>query len=188
MTIEAFIRKNLPDYSNLDFTLPFEVVQSRFGKSEIITDYGMVEDKVYFLNDGLVQVSILSNEEEKIVEFFLSGQFFCAYTSLLSRTPSDVQLLALTDCSVSVINGQDLFNAYKKSLLASNLGLFVTQQLYLSRTQREKDFLTKPADVRYKELIDRNPNLVKLVSMNKIAKYLGIQPESLSRIRKSHLS
>jgi CRP-like cAMP-binding protein len=184
MTIEDYIRQNITHYAHEDIVLPFKIELISFPKDDIITDYGQIEDKVYFLNQGLVQITILRNEEEKIVEFFKSGEFFSSYTSLLTQHPSDIQVVTLTNCNVSVIKRQDLLDAYSKSILASNLGLYVTQKLYLSRIQREKDFLTKPADVRYKELVLRNPELTKLVSMNKIAKYLGIQPESLSRIRK----
>jgi CRP-like cAMP-binding protein len=185
MNIKDFIKKNIVGYSATDFKLPFDTTETSFEKDEIVTDYGQIEDKVYFLNKGLVQVSILKDEEEKIVEFFSTGEFFCAYSSLLLQAPSDVQLITLTDCRVSVITRHELFDAYTKSLLASNLGLVVTQKLYLSRIQREKDFLTKPADIRYKELLERNPELIAQIPMNKVAKYLGIQPESLSRIKKS---
>lgn len=49
---------------------------------------------------------------------------------------------------------------------------------------REKDFLTKSAEQRYQALIAQRPDLIAQVPVHKIAKYLGIHPESLSRIRK----
>jgi hypothetical protein len=55
----------------------------------------------------------------------------------------------------------------------------------LSRARREKDFLTLSAEERYRLLLEKDPNVVLQIPGNKIASYLGIKPESLSRIRRS---
>jgi hypothetical protein len=79
---------------------------------------------------------------------------------------------------------QDMTKAYEHSLLANQLGRIVTEQYYIRKTNREKDFLTKTATERYEELITNRPELIHDIPVNMIAKYLGIKPESLSRIRK----
>lgn len=91
---------------------------------------------------------------------------------------------ALTDCDVEIIQYKDIQKAYQTSLLANKLGRMVTEQYYIQKTKREKDFLSKSATERYNELLARRPELVQLIPVNMIAKYLGIKPESLSRIRK----
>ena len=57
--------------------------------------------------------------------------------------------------------------------------------MFLARARREKDFLTLSAEERYLALMHKAPEVIQLIPVNKIARYLGIQPESLSRIRKS---
>ena len=55
---------------------------------------------------------------------------------------------------------------------------------YLYRLKKQKDLLTKDAQTRYLELIKEEPNIVKTLSVERIAKFLGIHPRSLSRLRK----
>src|SRR4030095_9524152 len=109
-------------------------------------------------------------------------------TSFITQKPSDVQIVALTDCQLQAIQYDDLQSAYKTSFLANKLGRLLTEQIYIRKTQREKDFLTKSAEERYKDLISQRSELIQLIPINKIAKYLGIHPESLSRIRKEIIS
>ncbi len=184
MTIAQYIRQYVNSSANINDPLPFATRKKIFNKNEVITTFGQIEDKAYYLVEGLVEISLLENGQEKIIDFFLPNSFFAAYTSLLTQTPSDVQVIPLTLCRTEVINYKDLQAAYRNSLVANQLGRYVTEQLYITRTQREKDFLTKSAEQRYQTLVAERPDLVAQVPVHKIAKYLGIHPESLSRIRK----
>jgi CRP-like cAMP-binding protein len=149
---------------------------------------GQVERKLYFINRGIVQLTMLHDGEEKIIDFFFPDSFVCSYTSFLKQEPSDVKLTALAECQAEVIQYQELQDAYRTSLLINKLGRLLTEQIYIIKTKREKDFLTKSAQERYADLLSVRPDILKLIPINKIAKYLGIHPESLSRIRKSVIS
>lgn len=173
-------------HDKAEFSIPTK--EHFFRKGAIITDYGQIERKLYFINGGLVQLTMLHDGEERIVEFFSGDNFVCAYTSFLRQEVSDVRITSLTDCKMEIIQYSDLQEAYRTSLLANKLGRLFTEQIYIIKTKREKDFLTKSAQERYKELIAARPDILKLVPVNKIAKYLGVHPESLSRIRKSIIS
>ena len=60
----------------------------------------------------------------------------------------------------------------------------MTEQLYLRKVKREKDFLNKSVEERYADLLARQPLLIQHLAVDKIARYLGIHPNSLSRIRR----
>jgi len=184
MTILEFININLKTNFKDNNELPFKVTEKTFKKGDIITSYGQIERNAYFLIRGLIEITVLKDTEEKIVEFFLPGCFFGSYTSFLSQKPSDVQVSVLSDCDVEVIDYVELQNAYKTSLIANQLGRLATESIFIINTNREKDLLTKSAQERYDQLLSERPDLIRLVPVNKIAKYLGIHPESLSRIRK----
>jgi CRP-like cAMP-binding protein len=183
--IEAFIKQHLPGFEKGDFVLPFEVEEKSLEKGHVVTHYGDVENKLLLLNEGLVQISTLKREEERILEFVFPGEFFSAYTSFLLQESSDVQIITLYPCKVSIIKRENLLRANQVSLIANHLSLHVAQQLFLSRARREKDFLTLSAEERYSALVEKDSNVVLQIPGNKIASYLGIKPESLSRIRKS---
>ena len=184
MTILEFVNINLKTDFKDDNELPFKVTKKTFKKGDILTSYGQIERSAYFLISGLIEITVLKDIDEKIIEFFLPGCFFCSYTSFLSQQPSDVQVTALSDSEVEVIDYVELQKAYKTSLIANQIGRLATESIFIISTKREKDFLTKSAQERYDELLSKRPDLIKLVPVNKIAKYLGIHPESLSRLRK----
>ena len=136
----------------------------------------------------MAQISTMRNGQDRILDFFLPGSFFSSYSSFLKQSPSDVQVLTITACELEVIYYEDLQDAYEHSLLANKLGRVATEQSYIKRVEREKDFLTKSAERRYQDLLISYPQIIHHIPVNKIAAYLGIHPESLSRIRKQMLS
>ena len=182
--ITAYIKQYIPGYEKADIELPFKTLRKSFDKDVVITDYGQVEKKIYLLHEGVVQISTMK-EEERILEFAFPNDFLGAYTSFLLQQPSDVQVTTLALCSATIINREDLMRANQVSLLSNHINLHIAQQMFLSRARREKDFLTLSAEERYKMLLEKEPEIIKHIPGNKIARYLGIQPESLSRIRKS---
>lgn len=183
-SIKSFIAKKIDTSFHEEDDLPFHTEIKEISKNTIITRYGQVEHYAYFLLQGIVKINMNYNGEERILEFFLPNSFFSSYTSFLTQKPSDVEITALTDIVVETIYFRDMAKAYETSLLANKLGRMVTEQYYIRKTNREKDFLTKSATERYMELLEERPELLRDIPVNMIAKYLGIKPESLSRIRK----
>ncbi len=181
MTISEFIKTNL----HTEEVLPFETPIISFKKHDEISSLGEIEKYGYFIQSGIVQAAIENHGEEKIIDFFFPNQFFSSYTSFLMQTPSDVIISAVTNCTVEVINLQQLQAAYKTSLVCNQLGRYAIEKVYIKRIEREKSFLTKSAPEKYLELITYHPEIVELMPVGKVAKYLGIHPESLSRIRKT---
>ncbi len=185
MSIKHFIHHHIDKSFKPEEELPFPAEIKMIPKHTIITPYNKTEHYAYFLMNGIVKISMLREDgQERVLEFFFPGSFFSAYTSFLTQQPSNVEIEALTDCEAEVIKYKDMQDAYKTSLLANKLGRMVAEHYYIRKTNREKDFLTKSASERYKDLMDSRPELVQQIPVQLIAKYLGIEPESLSRIRK----
>ena len=164
--------------------LPFRIETISVKKGTILTVYGQVEDSLYFMNKGIVEMTIQSYMTEKIVDFFFEGELFCGYTSFLNQLPTDVQITTLMDSEIEVIKRKDLIPVYGHSLEANQFGRIATEHGYIRKSNREKDLLTKTAEERYVEMFKTHSQYISYIPVNKIAKYLGIHPESLSRIRK----
>ena len=152
-------------------------------KNEIITRFGQIERKAYLLIDGIIESSIEKDGQIKIIDFVFPNHFICSYTSFLLQTPSEIQTKAITDCEVEYFLKEDLEIAYQNSIIANQFGRYVTEQFFISKLKREHDFLTKSAKEVYLDLLKNRPEIIEKIPVNKIAKYLGIHPESLSRIR-----
>lgn len=186
MSIKQYIQSHVDSNFSIDEELPFPTEVKVIPKNTIISPCQKIEHQAYYLLSGIVKISIYNEEgTERVLEFFFPNSFFAAYTSFLTQQASDVEIEALTDCEVEIIKHYDIHKAYETSLLANRLGRAVAEQYYIRKTNREKDFLTKSAVERYKNLLDNRPELVQQIPVQLIAKYLGIEPESLSRIRKS---
>lgn len=186
MTLETFIHQYVDTSYNVGDPLPFPVEEMLVSKNTVLTSYGQIERKAYFLLKGIAKISMIRQDgEERVLEFFFPGQFFSAYSSFLTQKPSDVQVKVLTEASLQVLSYEGMQAAYQTSLLANKLGRMAAEYYYIQKTQREKDFLTKSASERYLDLLHGRPELVQQIPIQLIAKYLGVTPESLSRIRKA---
>lgn len=185
-SIHAFFQAHLPNGNRIQ-ALPFPTSIKHFKKGDILTRYNQVEKHGYFLMQGISKISMIREGEERILDFFFPGDFFSAYTSFLSQHPSDVECVALSNMEVECIFYTDLQAAYQHSLEANQFGRMVTEQSYIRKTKREKDFLTLSATERYKQLLSERPELIQEIPVHMLAKYLGIHAESLSRIRREIL-
>lgn len=182
MDIENYIRKELSEYRNDE--LPFSTYKKKVKKGEVVTRIGQIERKAYFLLEGIMESTIVDNAgETKIINFVFPGEFVCAYTSFLQQEPSEIQITAITDCEVEYFLKNDIEAAYNHSILANQFGRHITESFFILKLKRENDFLTKSAEEKYIELIEKRPEVIENIPVKKIAKYLGIHPESLSRIR-----
>ena len=188
MTFIEFYNSVLNTSHSSNDELPFPVKKMCFDKGEVITSYGQIEKQVCFMNHGIVEMTIKSYVSEKIIDFFFENEMFCAMTSFLTQIPADVQITALTDCEVEILNRKELFIAYDHSLHTNKFGRILTEHGYIRKSNREKDFLSKTAEERYTEMIASHSKYINLIPVNKVAKYLGIHPESLSRIRSKMIS
>ncbi|HAA11056.1 MAG TPA: Crp/Fnr family transcriptional regulator [Cytophagales bacterium] len=164
--------------------LPFSVERRSFEKGTVLTDFGQRESSVYFILSGTIITSLQFREEERILDFHFAPSFCASLSSLLTQTPSDTRLTCYQACEVEIIHYAELKASYRTSLLANQLGRVATEGLFLERVKREKDLLTKTAEERYRSLLDKNPTLVQKIPVKELSKYLGIRPESLSRIRR----
>src|SRR4028119_1836672 len=170
---------NLP----LDDSISLKSETKTFGKGDIITQQGEVENYIYFIRKGAVLVGTFYKEKEAILDFWFEADYFSSYMSFLSRKPSQVYIETLAPTVVERIHYDQMQALYQHSPTANQLGRLMAESLYIRKTQRELDLLTKTAEERYKNLLEKGRIIMEEIPVNKIARYLGIHPESLSRIR-----
>lgn len=160
----------------------------KYEKGTILCAIGQVEQHSYFLVSGIIEAGMIVKKEEKIIEFFFPNDFVASFSSILTKNPSDVYLTCLTDCVVHVISFDKIRNDSKKSSAASQFYIQCLENIYLQRVKKEKALISQSAEERYLNLIKNRPEVAKQIPVNRIAKYLAIHPDSLSRIRKRKIS
>jgi CRP-like cAMP-binding protein len=138
---------------------------------------------IAFIEEGSFRFYFEKEGEEKITAFFFKGDFVTNYRSFLTGKASDHFIEAMQDSVIYKINLQDLQSLYDKHKNIERLGRLIAENLYLTVANRIDSFMFQTPFERYKELIERNSRLLQEIPQYMIASYLGVKPETLSRIR-----
>ncbi|MEL6589948.1 MAG: Crp/Fnr family transcriptional regulator [Bacteroidota bacterium] len=154
-------------------------------KGEHFLALGQVCDRIAFLTKGILRAYFPLGEREVTTYFnFLPrNPIVAGFSSLIRQQASQEALQALQDCELLYLSYSDLQQLYRQSHSFERLGRLMMEQNYLASVQRIQSFQTQSASERYQHLLQKYPNLLNQVPHHYIASYLGITPESLSRIR-----
>lgn len=166
--------------------LAANLLVKRFPKADFLTREGQVENYIYFLNSGATRNYFLKDGRDFTVDFHFSGDFVTAYYSLITREPSAVWIELLEDTEAVAIPYAALTTFYTKYHSGERIGRLMAEFQYVNRLRKEMALLSQTAEERYAALMQRNPELIRQISVKHLSSYLGIAPESLSRIRKLH--
>jgi CRP-like cAMP-binding protein len=142
---------------------------------------------IFYLLSGATRNYFQKDEKDFTVSFHFENEFVSAYYSFLTREPSRFSIEIIQDAEVILIPYKHLHDFYKRSVNGERIGRLIAEAQYIKRLQREMELLSLTAEERYAKLMECNPALIQTVSIKHLSSFLGIQPESLSRIRKQYL-
>lgn len=183
---------NLINYIQSKITLTqneIELIKTFFVSEEVaaqtnLLEAGKVERYIYFLDTGFVKG--YQNVDGKIVIQHLVAEQDC-FTSLesfMTQTPSLDYYETITACNLIKISKPDFEILQNETKFWSIFVKEVTNEHLNCKLERVKDFQTLSAKERYLKFINQHPKLALNVSIDNIASFLGMEPQSLSRIRK----
>jgi len=149
-----------------------------------LLEAGRVERYVYFLSSGIVK-GYQNIDGKLVIQHLVSEQdFFTSLDSFMSATPSLDYYETITDCKLVKVSKEDYDLLLVSTSFWSNFIKEVTNEHLSCKLERVKDFQILSAKERYLKFLNQNPKLALHVSVDNIASFLGIEPQSLSRIRK----
>jgi CRP-like cAMP-binding protein len=155
-----------------------------FKKGDHLLQAGGVCRYIIFIETGLVRYYINSDGEEHTTYFNKEGEFVCDYMSFLPQGPSYVNIQALEDTTIFVISFNDIQQFYKEVEHGERFGRLGIEQVFVSVINQIKSLYTDPPEVRYSQFLSNFPDIGQRIPQYYIASYVGIKPQSLSRIRK----
>ena len=141
-------------------------------------------ERVAVVERGLFRTFYVTDGEELTVELTREGELLSNYASLLTHSPSSYAIEALEDSSLVELDGRDLTRLYQQLPLGERLGRLVAERLFVHSVARSTRLLTQSPEARYLALRAEAPDLLQRVRQYHVASYLGISPETLSRIRR----
>jgi CRP-like cAMP-binding protein len=139
---------------------------------------------VGFIEEGLVRYFMNDNGNEKTLYFSKEGEFVSNYQSFLPQTPSNTSIQAIEDTTMQVISYTDLQRLYLTLYEGEKLGRVAIENVFISSIEQLKSFYKDSPTERYQQFLTSYPDLAQRIPQYYIASYVGIKPQSLSRIRK----
>lgn len=156
----------------------------RFSAGEHVFRQGDNNRCVYVLREGLLKAYYLSDEgKETIKSFIQAGELIGSLASAYLKEDCSFSVVALESSVAMEIDFDALNAASKEDLELASAMVEHLLDFAMRKERREREFLTESAEKRYSMLLDRCPELFEKVTQKDIARYLGITPVALSRIR-----
>lgn len=186
--MHAALQAFLAEFDQIDDTERTELAQvlavAEYPAGTRLLRCGEVAKHCYFVLEGLVREYRVIDGTDKTTTFFTERQAVVSFVSYTQQVPADHDWVCSEDCMLLVgdfAEEQDMYRRYPKlriivqDMMAQHLG---HAQQSLSR------FKTATPTERYQQLQSDRPELIHRVSQHQLTSYLGITPESLSRIRR----
>ena len=160
-----------------------------FPKNRIIEEEGKVPRYLYFVVSGFMRLFHYNeNGDEITTHINCPPGFIAAYYNFINQTRSTENLECITECELLRITKKDLDVLTQGSPALKDFSIAVLQQSMAYNENRSKELATLTAEQRYKKLIADFPAIIHNVPIQYIASFLGMKPESLSRIRRQMIN
>ena len=161
------------------------ITKKEYKKGALILENGKICRKLFFLEDGFLRFSILQNGEYVSKYFTESPYCFTSQRSFTQEIPTEDNIEVLKKSTVWEMDKTDAFELLKYTNWSEFIRKLV-QEVQFYTEEILKEIQNNTAEERYIKMVESNDVILKNVSLKDIASYLGIAPQSLSRIRKKY--
>lgn len=172
-----------------------------FDKNEIIKSANKKEKYLYVIVKGSAGLFVSKNGHDICIDLCYPGQFTGDYYSLLQQQinfsgegnkeielmmqqHSPIYVMALEQTEAYAISKNDLHTLYEQSEIGKMIARKVAELLYMQKQNQQIELLTMTAEERYMQILQKYPEMLLNTANKHIASYLGVSPESMSRIKK----
>lgn len=151
-------------------------------KGTILLKEGKRSSESYFVLNGCLRVYYIIDGEEKTTEFFTEME---GYTPpcVLNNLPSELYVSCVEDSIITVSKPDMEPEVFKKFPKFETICRLVSEKVIVKYQTNFADYKTSSPEQRYLNLMKNRPDLIQRVPQYQLASYLGIKPQSLSRLR-----
>lgn len=178
------------DSKTIDFESDLEQIQEKFSKVTLKKNTFFAKqfeicNSFCFIESGILQHSVLVEDEEKTTYLSLKNTVTSSLNSFLNQTPSRKSIKAITDCKLWSIDLKDFkFLTQQNTTFHQFYYNLIEKQICLIDDYRI-DLLALTPEERYKKLLLSEPHLLQEVPLHYLASFLGISSRHMSRIRQN---
>lgn len=152
--------------------------------NEIIHKEGSICDFEAYIAKGILRSYYLVDGNERIVHFHEENDWISDFKSLTLERPSKITIQAIEACELVLIKKPQMKIFSDQIKEWDSLGKSFFEYLFINSFNHLESLLIHTPRERYVYLLKNKPELIKRVPQYLVAQYIGVQPESLSRIRK----
>lgn len=152
-------------------------------EKEILDKEGQEAENLYFLTSGILRSFRVRKGKEYTHDLYVKPRFVANITGLVNKVPAMHTIQALVDSTVIVLNhkkAQKLYDVFPKY---DRIGRMLTESVLMHEIARIDMLACYEPLERYVKVIEESPDLLQRISQKYIASYLGVSPESLSRMK-----
>ncbi|WP_257455503.1 Crp/Fnr family transcriptional regulator [Archangium lipolyticum] len=160
------------------------MVVKTFPKGTHLLMAGQVCTEAYFVLKGCVRQYSIVDGEERSHGFFTEGEWVLSVHSMMNQTPADHFLVCAEDTTVVVGTEQREQDLYRRFPRFESISRMAMQKVLAEQQERFAAYLTDGPEQRYLKLSKTRPDIFQRIPQYQLASYIGVKPESLSRIRK----
>jgi len=168
------------------FNLSSEMWKEKtFNKGDIYSKEGRICRNAAFIVDGYFRTYKIDEEgEQKNIFFHSPGQNLVSFVSFVQQVPCDHYIEAITDAKIISITYDELQLLYNASVEWSKVGRLFAEFAYKLLEERFLGYYGLSPEERYMKLLQEAPNIFNVIALKDISSFLGIEFQSLCRIRK----
>jgi CRP-like cAMP-binding protein len=160
-----------------------------FQKNKIIEEKGNIPQYLYYIVSGYLRLFYYNESGEEVTTHInCPPGFFTSYSSFIGQQKSNENVECITECELLRITKEDLEALTNESPAMKDFSITVFQQSIAYNENRSRELATLSAEQRYRKLMANHPDILHNVPIAQIASFLGMKPESLSRIRKKMIN
>ncbi|WP_269223002.1 MULTISPECIES: Crp/Fnr family transcriptional regulator [Flavobacterium] len=160
------------------------MVIKKYEKGTVLLKEGQISTEAYFVLEGCVRQYFIVDAEEKTGNFFTEEQWVISLNSFSNNLPSNHYMACSTDCILVVGNREKEEDLYRRFPKLETVSRKVMEKVFTEQQEIMSSYTTDTPEQRYVKLLNSRPELFQIIPQYQIASYIGVKPESLSRIRK----
>ncbi|PKH52641.1 Crp/Fnr family transcriptional regulator [Tenacibaculum sp. Bg11-29] len=178
--IKTYITLNKEELSLLEK----KTTKKTYHKKEIIFEEGKISNEIYFVSKGCVRLFYNVDGTDKTAFFYTEGQFICAGESFTFNIPAIENYQAIDHTELIIFTKSDIEILTKQLPKMEIIARVAVENELITSQKVIASFVTKSPEERYLELLKTKKELFQRAPQQYIASFLGISPETLSRIKK----
>lgn len=177
--------KNILDFSDEDIQLFLDSIEEMFiSKGDHFLKDGQVSRHLGYIKSGLMMHYKIVEGIEVPADFTKENEWVAYLKSFSTNQPSDMYIKALEDTHLFVLTSSNMGELFLKQPKFMAMRSYYTELSFIRNTEHTSNLATLNAKQRYYKFMENHPELINRIPQYHIAAYLGIKPQSLSRLRK----